>query len=47
MIQVTNRIGATLAAAMRAAGNQWLSIGVGAAVWMFGRWPARRKASFL
>jgi hypothetical protein len=32
MIQVTNRIGATLAAAMRAAGNQWLSIGVGAAV---------------
>lgn len=35
MIQVTNRIGATLAAAMRAAGSQWLSIGVGAAVWMF------------
>lgn len=35
MTQVTNRIGATLAAAMRAAGDQWLSIGVGAAVWMF------------
>jgi hypothetical protein len=35
MIQVTNRIGATLAAAMRAARNQWLSICVGAAVWMF------------
>ncbi len=32
---MTNRIGATLAAAMRAAGDQWLSIGVGAAVWMF------------
>lgn len=35
MIQVTNRIGANLVAAMRAAGDQWLSIGVGAAVWMF------------
>ncbi len=32
---MTNRIGATLAAAMRAASDQWLSIGVGADAWMF------------